>query len=93
MPDVNHSDHPVDPGFDAPAAQGPGSHLQPDSGGVASAAQGPDGSEVGLSDQGNDFPSPRGPSGSHLENWNESDTVEPVATRAPTGSHLEPDLP
>jgi|3_EtaG_2_1085321.scaffolds.fasta_scaffold01854_4 hypothetical protein len=27
------------------------------------------------------FPSDRGPQGDHLANWNESDTVEPVATR------------
>ncbi len=88
MTDVNHSDHPIDPGFDAPAAQGSGDFLVPDAGGVQTASAGP-GDHL-VPDAGT---SVRPPSGSHLENWNESDTVEAVATRAPTGDPLTPDLP
>ena len=83
------NDHPVNPNFVLPAAQGPGDHLAPDSGGVMPAAEGP-----------GDHMTPdfgaavRPPTGSHLDSdVPASNTVERVATRPPTGDHLTPDLP
>ena len=85
MPEPTEND--VNPAFVVPAAQGPGDHLTPRAGGVERAAEGP-GDHLSP-----DFPTPRAPTGDHLDNWNESNTVEPVATRPPTGDHLTPDLP
>lgn len=74
MADFDHK-----PDADAPRAPS-GSHLDPH-GDSAQPRPSPR-PEFGIQDipsgmgQGD-----RGPSGSHLDNWNESDTVEPVATR------------
>ena len=83
------TENKVNPAFVVPAAQGPGDHLAPDAGGVLPAAAGP-GDQLSPSDE---FSAPRAPTGDHRDSWNESNTVERVATRPPTGDHLTPDLP